>query len=216
MGKAVQGAVIALNFLFTVSLCYIYVSDNWVQNEKKGQTIETVTHQEGFWWRCVDYGDGKQKACDDFDEWIFSPTFPSWILAGRVMLFLAIAIGFASTLGFMMGSRMTTMYENSPGSKLMLRRASSVMVFLAGAFCITTALWVFIMTAKQYGDFHSVYYGQGQGLHNGMKFIPGAACYGSIIMGSLWLGLGVMACFCTGDAMGKEHASTAGWNTNAY
>lgn len=215
MGKSVQGAVIALNFLFSISLCYIYVSDSWIQSEKQNQVIESITHQEGFFWRCVDYGEGKAKACDDFDTWIFSPEFPSWILAGRIMLFFAIVIGFGSTVGFMMGSRMTTMYENHPGKKLTLRRASSVMVFLAGTFCITTALWVFIMTARQYNDTSMIFYGSQGQMNSNMKFIPGAACYGSIVMGALWLGLGIMACFCTGEAMGKG-SSTAGWNAGAY
>lgn len=201
MGKSVQGIVIALSFLFSVSVCYLYASDDWIHNEKSGQVIETLEMREGFWHRCQTKGD-KVKACDNYDVWFFSPQFPSWILAGRIMLFFAIVIGFASTVGFMMGSRMTAMYANHEDKKMNLRRAASVMIFIAGVLCLTTSLWVFIMTARQYNDINQIAFGFGNAGQN-TKFIPGAATYGSLIMGACWLILGLMACFGSGEVGSK-------------
>jgi len=201
MGKSVQGIVIALSFLFSVSICYLYASDDWIHNEKTG-VIETQEMREGFWYRCTITGD-TLKACDNYDLWIFSSMFPSWILAGRVLLFFAIVFGFGSTLAFMMGSRMTNMYSNHEDKKMNLRRVASVMIFLAGIFCLTAALWVFIMTARQYNDINQIAIGfgnQGTGQH---KFIPGGATYGSLLMGACWLILGLMACFGSGNVGGK-------------
>jgi hypothetical protein len=115
MGKIVQGVVLVLNFAFTIVLCYLYDMNKWIALEKTN-VIDTIDHHEGFFRQCSVINND-QTACEDYDEWIFSPNFPSWILAGRIMLFLAIAGGYLSCLMFLLGSRMSTMFANDESKR---------------------------------------------------------------------------------------------------
>jgi hypothetical protein len=77
MGKIVQGVVLVLNFAFTIVLCYLYDMNKWIALEKTN-VIDTIDHHEGFFRQCSVINND-QTACEDYDEWIFSPNFPSWI-----------------------------------------------------------------------------------------------------------------------------------------
>jgi len=210
MGKIIQGVVLVLNFAFTIVLCYLYDMNKWISQEQTS-TIKSIDQYEGFFRQCK-VVNGDETACENYNEWIFSPNFPSWILAGRILLFLAIAGGYLSCLMFLIGSRMSNMFANDESKKLNLRRVASVWFIINGAMVVSTALWIFIMVARTYNrqTASNIWFGGQSSGGQVQKFIPSTACYTAMVLGVAWLANGLAAMFCTGGAFGKGDGYEAG------
>merc|ERR1711976_237309 len=106
--KAVQAAVLVINFTVVIITCYIYDMNKWIGNDKAERNTQDNRFYQGFWRKCIYKTVQKESVCDTIDEWFFSPNLPNWMIAGRVMVGFAILGGFISTLGFLMGSELST------------------------------------------------------------------------------------------------------------
>lgn len=194
-GGVVQLLVLVLNFMFTVILCYLYDLNNWITDDKSTQLTKNTFQYEGFWRICTSVKGGGT-SCEKYDEWVFSPKFPSWILAGRILIGLAIFIGYASCLGLLLGSSIATVVDQK-GTKKILRLVSSAGIVVAGACTMATGLFVFFMKYSEHADQAWVHRQSNAITHTAL--IPTTCTYVSIFMGIFWIIAGLLGFCCRGE-----------------
>lgn len=192
--KAVQAAVLVINFTVVIITCYIYDMNKWIGNDKAERNTQDNRFYQGFWRKCIYKTVQKESVCDTIDEWFFSPNLPNWMIAGRVMVGFAIIGGFISTLGFLMGSELSTALKSS--KKMLVKRLSGISMFINGAFLFISGVWIFAMVARRYNQqtIGQIAYGcEGCG---SAKFVPSRATYGAIALGVIGMVNGLVAtCF---------------------
>jgi len=198
MGKtnaqAVQGTVLLINFICVIVTCYIYDMNKWIGNDKAERHLEDNRFYQGFWRKCVYKTISKESTCDDIDEWFFSSRLPSWVIAGRMMVGFAILGGFISTVGFLLGSELSTALKSS--TKQLVKRVSGVSMFINGALMFVTGIWIFVLVARSYNaqTIGQIAYGC-EGCES-TKLVPSRATYGAIGLGCIGMVNGLIgACF---------------------
>ena len=195
MGRLVSLAALAMSAVATTVAGFMFYSDFWVETETADMTIQTEVRAEGLFRECI-FSATTHRTCDYYDEWVFSSTFPSWILAGRILVFLSIVTGFFATIGLLLGSDISTMYESDVSKKKWLKRASSIGIILAASLLLIQALWTFIKVFRNYNDVNDlIMTNQPVGINQ--KFIPGSATYISLVVSVVWLVFGLLALFGT-------------------
>jgi len=196
MSKIIQGVVLTLNFIFCVLLCYLYDTNKWITDDPSKKLVQTEQQYEGFWRICTVLQSGAT-SCEKYKQAFFDPQFPGWILAGRIMLGLAVLLGFVACLGLLLGSDIATAISNR-STKKTARLVSAILVTIAGALTCTTGLYVFIMMVQNQ---HAQYFfDPDHPGRNHAQSIPTTATYSSAIMGGLWVVTGLVGLFCSGSS----------------
>jgi hypothetical protein len=201
MAKFMQIAVLVVNFVFTVILCYLYDLNNWITDDKADQVIKTTHKYEGFWRICTEIQAGGGLSCEKYDEWIFSPKFPGWILTGRILIGLAIFLGYGACLGLLLGSQISTAVKGD--TKKALRLGSTVAVVCSGAMCMTTGIYVFVMMLQDHQE--KMWMGSRSfAIGSTTALIPSTSTYVAVFMGAAWTLVGAIGLCCSADDEKEE------------
>jgi len=198
-----HGVVLIVNFSIVIITCYIFDMNKWIGDDKAQNMVQTVRHYQGFWRKCTINTVKHESTCDFMDEWFFSPKFPSWILAGRIMITFAIIGGFISTIMFLVGSSLSkamTDTDGSPkGSKRMLQRMAGLSMIINGCLVLISGIWIFVMVARNYNaqTANQIFYNGNSG-GSSKRFVPSRATYGAIALGVVGIVNGLIGTFMGG------------------
>jgi len=193
--KAVQAGILVVNFICVIITCYIYDMNKWIGNDKAERQLQDNRFYQGFWRKCVYKTMAKESTCDTIREWFFSPNLPSWVISGRLMVGFAILGGFMSTIGFLLGSELSTALKSS--TKQLVKRASGISMVINGGLLFTTGIWIFVLVARSYNarTINQIAYGC-EGCDSGTNLVPSRATYGAIALGCIGIVNGLVAtCF---------------------
>merc|ERR1711976_731810 len=198
--KAVQAGILLVNFICVIITCYIFDMNKWIGNDKADRSLQDNRFYQGFWRKCVYKTVTKEHTCDTIREWFFSPNLPSWVISGRLMVGFAILGGFISTIGFLLGSELSSALKSS--TKQLVKRLSGISMVING--CL-----MFVLVARSYNanTIGQIAYGC-EGC-DGANLVPSRATYGAIALGCIGFVNGLVAtCF----GAKKHEYEQAGYN----
>lgn len=168
--------------------------NKWIGNDKAERNLQDNRFYQGFWRKCVYRTTAKESTCETINEWFFSNNLPTWVISGRLMVGFAILGGFLSSIGFLLGSEISTALKSS--TKTMVKRMSGISMIINGALLFTTGVWIFSMVARSYNSQtinQIAWHCEGCA---GQKLVPSRATYGAIALGCIGIVNGFIAtCF---------------------
>lgn len=110
------------------------------------------------------------------------------------MVGFAIFGGFISSVGFLLGSDLSTALKSS--TKQMVKRASGISMVINGGLMFTTGIWIFVMVARSYNSNTISQVAYGCTNCSGDNLVPSRATYGAIALGCIGFVNGLVAtCF---------------------
>lgn len=192
--KAVQAGVLIVNFVCVIVTCYIYDMNKWIGNDKAERQLQDTRFYQGFWRRCIYQTMSKDSTCKTIQEWFFSSNLPSWVISGRIMIGFAIIGGFISTVGYLLGSELSTALKSK--TKQLVKRLSGISMIINGGLLFTTGVWIFVLVARSYNakTISQIAYDCQDCVDTNL--VPSRATYGAIALGCLGFVNGLVAtCF---------------------
>jgi len=203
MGKLVSLAVVIISAVCTTISCHLMVSNKWVVNERQENEIETHLNTLGFFRQCIEYSGRSTITCDNYNAWVFSGSFPSWIIAGRIFVFCSAILGFFSTIAFLLGSDISTVYAKHDNKKKVLKRSASFGILISAVLLLICAIWTFISVVQHYNDGALVANQSGQ-FGGSMSYITGSATYICMVTAIFWVVTAGLAIFGTKNQNRRE------------
>lgn len=124
------------------------------------------------------------------------------------MVGFAIFGGFISSVGFLLGSELSTALKSS--TKQLVKRASGISMVINGGLMFTTGIWIFVLVARSYDSNTIGQIAYGCENCNGASLVPSRATYGAIALGCIGFVNGLVAtCF---GSKKHEYEQANGYN----